>query len=318
MNIQQKRSQNFCAITMWCDMVQHFISVRDLKRDTIDSLLDKADIIQKKWPHDNPLHDKILGLLFFEPSTRTRMSFESAMLRLGGSCLNLGGPEVSSVSKGETLADTIRVINGYVDALVLRHPRIGAAQMACEFSHVPVINGGDGSGQHPSQTLIDLFTIRETMSLDNINIGMLGDLNYGRTTHSLAYALSKYQATIHTVSPEGLGFPYPVIHNLEQMGVNVISHPTIEEIITELDVLYVTRIQRERFPDAASYLHVASSYKVVPELFTDVRENLIVLHPLPRLDEIDPRVDDLPYARYFRQSENGIPVRMAMLQEVLL
>jgi len=298
-------------------MVKHIISVRDLEREAIDSLLDHAEIIAQKRPSNNPLQGKILGLLFYEPSTRTRMSFESAMFRLGGSCLNLGGPEVCSVSKGESLADTIRVVNGYVDALVLRHPRIGAAQMASEFSHVPVINGGDGSGQHPSQTLIDLFTIRETMPLDGIHVGMLGDLNYGRTTHSLAYALAKYHATIHAVSPEGLGFPHPVIQNLEQMGITVQSYQTIEEVIEELDVLYVTRIQRERFPDVASYLHVASSYKVVPELFSHVKKHLIVLHPLPRLDEIDPRVDDLPYASYFRQSENGIPVRMAMLQEVL-
>lgn len=298
-------------------MVKHIISIRDLDRDAIDTLLDKALIISKKWPDNRPLQGKILGLLFFEPSTRTRMSFESAMLRLGGTCLNLGGPEVSSVSKGETLADTIRVVNGYVDALVLRHPRIGAAQMASEFSRVPVINGGDGSGQHPSQTLIDLFTIRESMPLDGIQVGMIGDLNYGRTTHSLVYALAKYDATIHTVTPEGLGFPQSVIDNLADMNIQIIQHQTIEEIIDELNVLYVTRIQRERFPDVASYLHVASSYRIVPELFLNVSKNLIILHPLPRLDEIDPGVDSLPYAKYFRQSDNGIPVRMAMLTDVL-
>jgi aspartate carbamoyltransferase catalytic subunit len=245
------------------------------------------------------------------------MSFESAMARLGGTSISVGSVEASSISKGETLADTIRVVSGYVDAIVLRHPKEGAARLASEFSSVPVINAGDGAGQHPSQTLLDLYTIRQSMPIDGINVGLLGDLRYGRTAHSLAHALSLYQAQIHTISPKGLELPSSLLTKLREEGAHIEEHRTVEEVIADLDVLYVTRIQRERFPDSSSYFKVASSYRVTPELLANVREHLIVLHPLPRLDEIDPRVDALPYARYFEQSNNGIPVRMAMLLRVM-
>ncbi len=263
------------------------------------------------------LDGKILGLLFFEPSTRTRMSFEAAMARLGGTSINVGSIEVSSMAKGETLSDTIRVVSGYVDTIVLRHPKEGAARLASEVADVPVINAGDGAGQHPSQTLIDLYTIRQSMPIDGIEIGLLGDLRYGRTIHSLAHALSLYRVSIHTISPNGLELPRPLIESLRDLGAEVIGHDTVDEAISELDVLYVTRIQRERFPDAASYFDVASSYRVVPELFEKAKDHLMVLHPLPRVDEIDPGVDALPYARYFEQARNGIPVRMAMLRRVM-
>lgn len=268
--------------------------------------------------YDRRLMDgKILGLLFFEPSTRTRMSFEAAMARLGGTSINVGSIEVSSMAKGETLSDTIRVVSGYVDTIVLRHPKEGAARLASEVADVPVINAGDGAGQHPSQTLIDLYTIRQSMPIDGIEIGLLGDLRYGRTIHSLAHALSLYRVSIHTISPKGLELPRPLIESLRDLGAEVIEHDTVEEAISGLDVLYVTRIQRERFPDAASYFDVASSYRVVPGLFENAKDHLIVLHPLPRVDEIDPGVDALPYARYFEQARNGIPVRMAMLRRVM-
>ncbi|MFH0968227.1 MAG: aspartate carbamoyltransferase [Methanobacteriota archaeon] len=297
--------------------MKHYISVRDLDRSNIDHLIRRAADIAKHGAKGEPLKGRILGLLFFEPSTRTRMSFESAMLRLGGSCMNLGGIEVSSMAKGETLADTIRVVSGYADTIVLRHPRVGAARLASEFADVPVINGGDGAGQHPSQTLIDLYTIHQSMPLDRIRIGLIGDLMYGRTTHSLAYALTRYKAEIHAISPKGLGLPDSLKHDLAELGCEVIEHESVEEIIRELDVLYVTRFQRERFPDPASFYDVASSYRITPSLLDGVKDHLILLHPLPRVDEIDPAVDLLPYARYFEQARNGIPVRMAMLLEVM-
>lgn len=297
--------------------MNHIISIRDFDRAGIDEFLAEADRMNARENDRRLMDGKILGLLFFEPSTRTRMSFEAAMARLGGTSINVGSIEVSSMAKGETLSDTIRVVSGYVDTIVLRHPKEGAARLASEVADVPVINAGDGAGQHPSQTLIDLYTIRQSMPIDGIEIGLLGDLRYGRTIHSLAHALSLYRVSIHTISPKGLELPRPLIESLRDLGAEVIEHDTVEEAISGLDVLYVTRIQRERFPDAASYFDVASSYRVVPELFENAKDHLIVLHPLPRVDEIDPGVDALPYARYFEQARNGIPVRMAMLRRVM-
>ena len=297
--------------------MRHIISVRDLDRATIDGLLDRAAEIEARRYDPDLLRGRILGLFFFEPSTRTRMSFESAMARLGGVSLNLGSVEASSVAKGETLADTIRVVSGYVDAIVLRHPKEGAARLASEFASVPVINAGDGAGQHPSQTLLDLYTIRKSMPIDGVRVGLLGDLRYGRTTHSLALALSLYGAEIAAVAPPGLELPGGIVRELADRGITVTEYGTVEEVLPELDVLYVTRIQRERFPDAASYLDVASSYRITPELMELASPQLIVLHPLPRLDEIDPRVDALPNAKYFEQSHHGVSVRMAMLSEVM-
>lgn len=298
--------------------MNHIISIHDLERSEIDSILDEAAIIQALQYNDTALKGKILALLFFEPSTRTRMSFDAAMARLGGTSIGIDSVEASSMAKGETLADTVRVVSGYADAIVLRHPKEGAARLASEFSTVPVINAGDGAGQHPSQTLLDLYTIRQSMPLDDIQVGLLGDLRYGRTAHSLAHALSLYGVTIHTISPKGLELPSAILEELTRAGTRVVEHDDVSGIISSLDVLYVTRIQRERFPDSASYFQVASSYRITPELLSGVKQRLIVLHPLPRLDEIDPRVDLLPHARYFEQSRNGIPVRMAMLQKVMI
>ncbi|WP_440949683.1 aspartate carbamoyltransferase [Methanosphaerula subterraneus] len=297
--------------------MKDFISIRDFDRAAIDRLIAEAEGIDHHQYDPLEMKGKILALLFFEPSTRTRMSFEAAMARLGGTSLTLSSFEASSMAKGETLADTIRVVSGYVDAIVLRHPREGAARLASEVSSVPVINAGDGAGQHPSQTLLDLYTIRQSMPIDGINIGLLGDLRYGRTTHSLTYALSLYDAVIHTVAPVGLNLPSGLVHELRERGTEVIEHEHIEDVIKELDVLYVTRIQRERFPDMASYFNVASSYRITPELLSGTKEHMVVLHPLPRVDEIDPRVDSLKNARYFEQSHNGVPVRMAMLRQVI-
>lgn len=298
--------------------MNHIISIHDLERSEIDSILDEAATIQALQYNDTALKGKILALLFFEPSTRTRMSFDAAMARLGGTSIGIDSVEASSMAKGETLADTVRVVSGYADAIVLRHPKEGAARLASEFSTVPVINAGDGAGQHPSQTLLDLYTIRQSMPLDDIQVGLLGDLRYGRTAHSLAHALSLYGVTLHTISPKGLELPSAILEELTRAGTQVVEHDDVSGIISSLDVLYVTRIQRERFPDSASYFQVASSYRITPELLSGVKQRLIVLHPLPRLDEIDPRVDLLPHARYFEQSRNGIPVRMAMLQKVMI
>ena len=238
------------------------------------------------------------------------------MARLGGRSINLDSIEASSLAKGETLADTIRVVSGYADIIVLRHPSEGAARLASEFARVPVINAGDGAGQHPSQTLLDLYTIKQAMPIDKIDIGLLGDLRYGRTAHSLAYALSLFNARIHTLSPRGLELPDSILNELEENGTEVIPHEEINEVIPLLDVLYVTRLQRERFPDSASYVNIAKNFRITPEILESAKDHLILLHPLPRVDEIDPQVDELPCAKYFEQSKNGVPVRMAMLMEM--
>jgi aspartate carbamoyltransferase catalytic subunit len=296
---------------------RHIISIGDFDRDGIDQLLDHAEQIDNRKYDAGALGGRILAVLFFEPSTRTRMSFESAMARLGGTSLSVGSVDACSMAKGETLADTIRVVSGYADAIVIRHPKEGAARLAAEFSTVPVINAGDGAGQHPSQTLLDLYTIRQSMPIDGIDVALIGDLRYGRTAHSLASALSLYNARLHTISPKGLELPSNLVMDLREKGMEITEHDDIREIIGLVDVLYVTRIQRERFPDSASYFNVATSYRITPELLADAKKHLIVLHPLPRVDEIDPRVDDSPHARYFEQSKNGVPVRMAMLMRVL-
>lgn len=297
--------------------MQHIISIGDFDRGEIDRLLDHARQIERKNYDRTALQGKILAVLFFEPSTRTRMSFESAMARLGGTSLSVSSVEACSMAKGETLADTVRVVSGYADAIVIRHPKEGAARLAAEFAHVPVINAGDGAGQHPSQTLLDLYTIRQSMKIDGIDVALIGDLRYGRTAHSLASALSLYGVRLHTISPNGLELPPSLVNTLTEKGMEIIQHDDIKEVIGQVDVLYVTRIQRERFPDSTSYYNVASSYRITPELLADARRHLIVLHPLPRVDEIDPRVDASPHARYFEQSRNGIPVRMAMLLKVM-
>ena len=299
------------------ERTQHIISIGDFDRNEIDRMLDHARQIDAKKYDPNALHGKILAVLFFEPSTRTRMSFESAIARLGGTSLSVGSVEACSMAKGETLADTIRVVSGYADAIVLRHPKEGAARLASEFSSVPVINAGDGAGQHPSQTLLDLYTIRQSMPVDGVSVALVGDLRYGRTAHSLAFALSLYNARLHTVSPKGLELPAPMLAELRERGMEITEHNEIDDVVNTVDVLYVTRMQRERFPDSASYFNVASSYRITPELLAGAKKKLIVLHPLPRVDEIDPRLDQSPHARYFEQSRNGVPVRMAMLMKVL-
>jgi len=260
------------------------------------------------------LQDKILSVLFFEPSTRTRLSFESAMSRLGGMVIGFADPSGTSQRKGESLADTIRMADSYSDAIVLRHPQEGAARLSAEFASHPVINAGDGAGQHPTQTLLDLFTIlTEKKKIEGQNVVLLGDLKYGRTAHSLAYALAFFGANLTFVSPESLRMPKEVVGECKEFGVEPVSTSHLDKAIKEADVLYVTRIQKERFPDPEEYNKVMGSYRVTCELLKSGQDDLIVMHPLPRVTEIDPEVDATPHALYFKQAFNGVPVRMALL-----
>ncbi|CAG0976533.1 MAG: aspartate carbamoyltransferase [Candidatus Methanoperedens sp.] len=296
-------------------MLRHIISMKDFSRDEIDIILKRAKDFEPiaRGQKSSLLSGKILATLFYEPSTRTRLSFETAMKRLGGEVIDLGSIEKSSVAKGETLADTIRVIGNYADAIVLRHPREGAARMAAQFSNVPILNAGDGAGHHPTQTLLDLYTIMRESSLLNLRIAIVGDLKYGRTVHSLAYALSMYHADMTLISPKQLQMPDVIKKDLKKQGASISETTNIEDVLGDIEVLYVTRIQKERFPDPAEYQKVAGIYRVTEELLKKSRNNLIIMHPLPRLDEIDPAVDRTKYARYFEQSFYGVPVRMALL-----
>ncbi len=295
---------------------QHIISMREFSREMIDHILNAAEkmepIAHGKQKSDL-LAGKVLAVLFFEPSTRTRMSFETAMLRLGGDVLNLGSVDASSIAKGETLADTVRVVDGYVDAIVLRHPKEGAAQLASEFSRVPILNAGDGAGHHPTQTLLDLYTIKRESHLEGIKIALAGDLKYGRTVHSLCYALSHYGANITLISPKELSMPEEIISDIIARGAKIVETDSIEDAINDVDVLYMTRIQKERFPDPAEYQKVANRLKITMETLKDVKPELKIMHPLPRVNEIDTGIDDTPHACYFKQAFYGVPVRMALL-----
>ena len=296
----------------------HLIGAKQLSRADIESVLDRAaefDADPTAFADARP--DALLALCFFEPSTRTKMSFDAAIKRLGGSATDMGSVESSSVTKGESLADTMRVVAGYADGIVLRHPSEGAARLAAEFVDVPVINGGDGAGQHPSQTLLDLYTIRENAGLDDLRIGVMGDLKYGRTVHSLAGALTNFDARMHFISPESLALPRNVRFDLHESGAVVKEHTDLDAVLDELDVLYVTRIQRERFPDESEYRAVAGEYRIDADVLAEARDELTVMHPLPRVDEIAPDIDDTDHARYFEQAHNGVPVRMALLDSML-
>ncbi|WP_049936191.1 aspartate carbamoyltransferase [Haloplanus natans] len=296
----------------------HLISAAHLSRDDIEAVLDHAAAVDADPDLVRGRHDgRVLALCFFEPSTRTKMSFESAMKRLGGETIDMGSVESSSVKKGESLADTMRVVEGYADAIVLRHPSEGSAKLASEFVGVPLVNAGDGAGQHPSQTLLDLYTIRETAGLDDITVGIMGDLKYGRTVHSLAHALTNFDVRQQFISPESLRLPRNVRYDLHEAGAQVREHTDLEEVLPELDVLYVTRIQRERFPEEREYREVAGEYRINNEVLADASDDLTVMHPLPRVDEIAPEVDETTRAKYFEQAHNGVPVRMALLDILL-
>ena len=297
------------------------ISIKDFSKNEINFILNNAEkmvVYAKGKKYLNNLKGHILSSLFFEPSTRTRLSFESSMNRLGGRVIGFADPTATSQKKGESLADTIRMADSYSDAIVIRHPQEGAARLAAEFAEVPVLNAGDGAGRHPTQCLLDLFTIKsEKKKIEGNNIVLLGDLKYGRTVHSLAYALSLYGVHLTFVSPDSLKMPNEVLNECEELGVQPKYTSNLEKSIKNADVLYVTRIQKERFPDAEEYNQVVGAYKVDKNLLKNARKNLVIMHPLPRITEIDPEIDKTSYALYFKQAFNGVPVRMALLSLVL-
>lgn len=266
------------------------------------------------------LKGKILANLFYEPSTRTSSSFTAAMERLGGSVIPINEVRYSSVAKGESLPDTVRTLECYADVIVLRHPETGSAEIAARAAKKPVINAGDGIGEHPTQALLDLFTIFEELGVgvvDGLTITMLGDLKYGRTVHSLARLLSLYDVKINYVSPEILRMPRQVMDEVAVKGIPQSEYATLDEVLPQTDVLYVTRVQKERFEDPAEYEKVKDAYVITPEIMQAAKKEMIVMHPLPRVGEIDPSFDDDPRAAYFRQMEYGLYVRMALLAMVL-
>ena len=297
---------------------KNLISIHDLSREDIDLILDtaaKMENVAEKRSTD--LHDKIMAVLFFEASTRTRLSFESAMQRLGGSVL--GFSEVTSTSagvKGETLADTIRTVERYADLIVIRHPLDGSARVSAEFASVPVINAGSGTEEHPTQALLDLYSIRKFIGkLDGLTISLCGDLRYGRTVHSLGMALSHYDVNIKLAAPSGLGMKSAMIDEMKKKGISVEAVDSVEEAVTEdVDVVYQTRIQKERFPNVREYDRVKDKFRITKEDAERLKNDAIILHPLPRVDEIDAEVDSMPQAKYFDQVYNGVVTRMAILK----
>jgi aspartate carbamoyltransferase catalytic subunit len=294
------------------------ISIRDFSREEIDYILKTAQAMEPlARKGSDMLKGKILATLFFEPSTRTRLSFEAAMHKLGGSTIGFAEAEIASVRKGENLADTVRTVENYADVIAIRHPLEGAARLAAEFAKVPIINGGSGAEEHPTQALLDLYTIlKEKGMIDGLKIALVGDLRYGRTVHSLAYALSNYDVELCLVSPESLKMRREVLEEIKGK-ISVTEETDIAKVIPNLDVLYVTRIQKERFPDPAEYMKVKGSYKIDLELLKKAKKDMIILHPLPRVDEIASEVDGTPHARYFQQVWNGIVMRMALLALIL-
>ncbi|WP_413111158.1 aspartate carbamoyltransferase [Thaumasiovibrio sp. DFM-14] len=298
---------------------KHIISIPELTRQELELIVDTASQL-KAHPQPTLLKDKVIASCFFEASTRTRLSFETAVQRLGGRVIGFpDGGNTSSGKKGETLADSVRIISSYVDAFFMRHPKEGAARLATEFSNgIPVINGGDGANQHPTQTLLDLYTISETQGrLDDLHIAMVGDLKYGRTVHSLTQALSKFtNVRFYFIAPDVLSMPDYILEELDAAGIEYSHHDNIEEVIPQIDILYMTRVQKERF-DASEYAHLKSAFILNTSTLAHARDNLKVLHPLPRVDEISVDVDSTPYAHYFEQAKNGVYARQALLALVL-
>lgn len=293
------------------------ITLESLSDEEIFHIFDTADEFEpvaRGKEKSDVLKGKVVGALFFEPSTRTRLSFESATKRLGGGTIGFAEAGVSSIAKGESLADTVRTVENYSDCIVLRHPKMGSARLASEMVEIPVINAGDGAGHHPTQTLLDLYTMRKAAGkLEDLNLGLVGDLKYGRTVHSLSYAITRFSPKLFLISPSNLRMPSEIVGDLSDRGVEVVETSNLEATLPELDILYVTRIQKERFPDPAEYEEVKGVYQVDPEILQEARPELRVLHPLPRVDEISPEVDSTPYGKYFDQVFNGVVVRMALL-----
>lgn len=292
------------------------VTMDDLTNDEIVAILDDSErlVPVAKGVVNLPLLEgKVLANMFFENSTRTRMSFETAMKRLGGSVLNFSSVG-TSVSKGETLYDTMQMIDGYADIAAIRHPRQGAAQYSADAVEIPILNAGDGAGNHPTQTMLDLFTIRQSHGdLEGLNVVLVGDLRYGRTVHSLSHALVRFGASLTLVSPGTLRMPEEIVSDLRSQGSEVAETESLQEQINLADVIYMTRIQKERFPDEDEYAKVAGIFKLNSSDLSAAKKGMIVMHPLPRVDEIDPNVDSSDHAKYFEQAFNGVPTRMALL-----
>ena len=294
------------------------VSIKDFTREEIDYILKIAKAMEPiAKSGSDMLHGKTLATLFFEPSTRTRLSFEAAMHKLGGAAIGFAEPEIASIKKGENLADTVRVVENYADAIAIRHPLEGAARLAAEFSTVPIINAGSGAEEHPTQALLDLYTIiKEKGRIDRLDIAFVGDLRYGRTVHSLAYALSLYNVKLHLVSPEILRMRREVLDTIKEK-IEIVEKSEIQQVLPEADVLYVTRIQKERFPDLAEYAKVKGAYRIDLDLLKNAKKDMIIMHPLPRVDEIADEVDSTSHARYFQQVWSGIVMRMTLLALIL-
>jgi aspartate carbamoyltransferase catalytic subunit len=301
--------------------LRHVVESQQFSRALLEELLDRADEI-KRQPHhfSGRLNGQVMAALFYEPSTRTRLSFEAAMLRLGGRTMGTDNArEFSSAAKGETLEDTIRIVSGYADVIVLRHNEEGAARRAAAVSSVPVINAGDGPGQHPTQALLDLYTIRDELGrIDGVRIAMVGDLANGRTVRSLAYLLSKFRdIRICFVAPPQVAMRNDIKEHLDEHHVQWVESQDLDAVLPQVDVIYQTRIQKERFTDEASYLALKGVYRIDASTLARMRKEAIIMHPLPRVDEIAPEVDADPRAAYFRQARNGLYIRMALLDKVL-
>jgi aspartate carbamoyltransferase catalytic subunit len=293
------------------------VSIDDLTTEEALKILDDAAEFEKN-PVQKLLEGKVIATLFFEPSTRTRLSFESAINRLGGKIVGFSDAGVSSVSKGETLHDTIKMVSNYSDLIVMRHPIEGSARYASEISSVPVINAGDGANQHPTQTLLDLYSIRKTQgTLDNLNIFMVGDLKYGRTVHSLMMAMSRWNTTFNFISPEELKMPEEFKLYLENLGLKYYEHLDFTDIISRADIIYMTRVQKERFSDPIEYEKVKNVYVLKNSMLANTKPNMRILHPLPRVNEIHTDVDKNPKAYYFEQALNGVYTRQAILCSLL-
>ncbi|MBQ1219902.1 MAG: aspartate carbamoyltransferase [Peptococcaceae bacterium] len=301
--------------------MKNLMSITDLTVEEIDELMAVAeDIIANPVKYQDSCRHKLLATLFFEPSTRTRLSFEAAMHRLGGSVIGFSDSGSSSSTKGESLSDTAQVVGSYVDIIAMRHPKEGAPVVAARRAGVPIINAGDGSHNHPTQTLTDLLTIKRTKNrFDNLTIGLCGDLKFGRTVHSLVEAMARYTGVQFVfISPDELKFPRYIIEDeLDSRGIPYKEVSTLEEVMPELDVLYMTRVQKERFFNEADYIRLKDTYILTPDKLVPAKEDLTILHPLPRVNEISVDVDDDPRACYFAQAKNGMYVRMALILKLL-
>lgn len=298
-------------------MPKSLISIGDFSKDEILHILDVAKEFEKNR-EQNFLAGKVIACLFFEPSTRTRLSFEAAVNRLGARVIGFPDSRNTSVSKGETLEDTIKIVSNYVDMIVMRHPMEGAAEIAAKVSPVPVVNAGDGSNQHPTQTLLDMYSIRQTQGrLDGLTINMVGDLKYGRTVHSLSEAMSDFSPKFVFTAPDDLKMPSKYLKYLDSKHIPYEETSSLEEHLDDCDILYMTRVQQERFPSKEDYDKVKDVYELHASMLSGVKPNMKILHPLPRITEIATDVDDTPYAYYFQQARNGMYVRMAVISYLL-